>query len=244
MATVTESASSTTALMTPQSRSNALPRLEPGDHLSRAEFERRYEARPDIPKAELIEGVVYMPSPARYQKHGRKNRHVSGWLAFYEAATPGVEGADNCSVRLDLDNEPQPDHFLLIVPERGGKSRTSDDDYVEGAPELVVEVTASSANYDLHSKKNAYRRNGVVEYVVVLTEEQRVIWFRLHEGQFVEVAPDAAGIFRSDVFPGLWLDGPALLAGDLPRVKAVVDQGLATPEHAAFVKKLQVGSKV
>lgn len=243
MATVTESASSTTALMIPQSPSNALPRLEPGDHLSRAEFERRYEARPDIPKAELIEGVVYMPSPARYKKHGRKNRHVSGWLAFYEAATPGVEGADNCSVRLDLDNEPQPDHFLLIVPERGGNSRTSDDDYVEGAPELVVEVTASSANYDLHSKKNVYRRNGVVEYVVVLTEDQRVLWFRLHEGQYVEVSPDPAGVLRSEVFSGLWLEGPALLAGDLARVKAVVEQGLATPEHAAFVKKLQGGSK-
>ena len=243
MASVTETVGSAAALMTPQSPSNALPRLEPGDHLSRAEFERRYAARPDIPKAELIEGVVYMPSPARYKKHGRKNRHVSTWLGIYEIETPGVEGADNCSVRLDLDNEPQPDHFLLIAPEHGGKSRSSDDDYVEGAPELVVEVTASSANYDLHSKKNAYRRNGVLEYVVVLTEDQRVIWFRLSEGQFVEISPDSSGVFRSEVFPGLWLDGSALLVGDLARIKAVLQRGFATPEHTAFVQKLQSGSK-
>jgi Uma2 family endonuclease len=215
------------------------PRLEPGDHMSRAEFERRYEARPDIPKAELIEGVVYMPSPARFHRHGRPNRLVASWLADYEAATPGVDGADNCTTRLDMDNEPQPDSFLRIVPARGGQSHNSDDDYVEGAPELIVEVTASSDNYDLHSKKNAYRRNGVQEYIVVLTEEQRVLWFRLREGQFVELAADSRGIFLSEIFPGLWLDGSALLAGDLVRVKAVLQQGLATAEHAAFAEKLK-----
>lgn len=185
-----------------------------------------------------------MPSPARYEKHGRKNRHVSGWLADYEAATPGVEGADNCSVRLDLDNEPQPDHFLLIVSERGGRARTSEDDYVEGAPELVIEVTASSDNYDLHSKKNAYRRNGIVEYIVVLTEEARMVWFRLHEGQYVEATPDSAGIYQSAVFPGLWLDPAALLAGDIAKVKAVLQQGLATAEHVAYVQKLQSETKI
>jgi Uma2 family endonuclease len=242
MSTITETTSKPSEFPTEPARAER-PRLEPGDHLSRSEFERRYEARPDIPKAELIEGVVCMPSPARYKKHGRKNRHVSNWLGDYEAATPGVEGADNCTVRLDLDNEPQPDHFLIIVPECGGKSRTSDDDYVEGAPELVVEVTASSDSYDLHSKKNAYRRNGVLEYVVVLTEEQRILWFRLHEGQYVDVAPDSQGIYRSTVFPGLWLDGTALLAGHLPRVKAVLQQGLGTPEHAAFVTKLSAAVK-
>ena len=219
------------------------PRLEPGDHLSRAEFERRYEASRDISKAELIEGVVCMPSPARFRKHGKPTGLVNYCLVDYELATPGVESADNCTVRLDLDNEPQPDCFLRIVPEHGGRSRTSDDDYVEGAPELVVEVTASSESYDLHSKKNAYRRNGVMEYVVVLTEEQRILWFLLHEGQYAEITPDSAGIYHSAVFPGLWLDGAALLAGDLARVKAVLQQGLATADHVEFVKKLSAAAK-
>lgn len=214
------------------------PTLEPGDHLSRAEFERRYDARPDIRKAELIEGVVHMPSPARYRKHGRPTSLVNYWLGDYEVATQGVEIADNCSVRLDFDNEPQPDCFLRIVTEHGGQSRTSTDDFVEGAPELIAEVAASSASYDLHSKMNVYRRNGVREYLVVLTEEQQVRWFVLHEGRFVEIQPDAGGIFRSEVFPGLWLDAPALLAGNLVQVKAVLQQGVSSPEHAAFVQKL------
>ena len=220
-----------------------LPQLERGDHLSRAEFERRYEARPDIPKAELIEGVVYMPSPARYRKHGRPTGLVGSWLADYEVATPGVEFADNSSVRLDTDNEPQPDLQLRILPEQGGQSRVSADDFVEGAPELIVEVAASSASYDLHSKMNTYRRNGVREYVVVLPEDKQVRWFVLHEGRFVDLQPDATGIFRSQVFAGLWLDAPALVAGNLAQVKAVLQHGLATSEHAAFVQKLKSNSK-
>jgi Uma2 family endonuclease len=214
------------------------PSLEPGDHLTRAEFERRYSARPDIKKAELIEGVVYMPSPARYKRHGKPDRHVSGWLAVYEAATPGVDGANNCTVRLDLDNEPQPDHFLRIATALGGQSSTSDDDYVEGAPELIAEVTASSVSYYMHEKLHAYRRNGVREYVVVLTEESRVLWLVLRDGEFVPLAADAAGIFRSEVFSGLWLDAAALLAGNISQVLAVLQQGVATPEHAAFAQRL------
>ena len=215
------------------------PNLEPGDHLTRAEFERRYSARPDIKKAELIEGVVYMPSPARFMRHGRPHMHVNGWLAVYEAATPGVLGADNATVRLDLDNETQPDAFLLIDPRRGGQTRTGEDDYVEGAPELIVEISASSASYDLYEKKNAYRRNGVCEYVVVLTEEQRVLWFVLRDGQFVELPADSSGVFRSELFLGLWLNGPALLAGNLAQILSVLQQGLASPEHVAFVQRLQ-----
>jgi Uma2 family endonuclease len=164
---------------------------------------------------------------------------VNYWLGEYAISTPGVEAADNCSVRLDLDNEPQPDSLLRILPECGGRSRTSKDDFVEGAPELVVEVAGSSANYDMHSKKNVYRRNGVQEYVVALTDESAVRWFALHEGQFVDVEPDSGGVFRSRVFPGLWLDSAALLAGDIARVKTTLQQGLATPDHAAFVEQLK-----
>jgi Uma2 family endonuclease len=216
-----------------------LPSLEPGDHLTRTEFERRYNARPDIKKAELIEGVVYMPAPARYKKHGRPDRHINGWLAVYEAATPGVEGAANSTVRLDADNEPQPDSFLRLDAACGGRSHTTSDDYIEGSPELIAEIAASSASYDLHEKLNAFRRNEVLEYVVVLTEEQRVLWFVLREGQYTALQPDAAGVFRSETFPGLWLDSIALLNGDLSRLLATLQQGLASAEHAAFVEKLK-----
>ena len=227
---------STVAVVPP----DQLPSLEQGDHLTRAEFERRYAARPDIKKAELIEGVVYMPSPARYKRHGRPDSYVATWLGNYSAATSGVESAVNCTVRLDLDNEPQPDHFLRIALVSSGQSRTSKDDYVEGAPELIAEITASSVSYDMHEKMNAYRRNGVREYIVVLTEEQRVLWFVLRDGEYVPQSPDAAGVFRSDVFAGLWLDAQALLAGNIAQVLVVLQQGLGTAEHSAFVERLAV----
>src|SRR3989442_5306630 len=113
-----------------------IPPLEPGDRLSRSEFERRYEAMPQLKKAELIEGVVYMPSPVRFRRHSRPHADFITWLGFYRAHTPGVEAADNSTARLDLDNEPQPDAILLIDPAYGGQARISEDDYIESAPEL------------------------------------------------------------------------------------------------------------
>jgi Uma2 family endonuclease len=216
-----------------------VPPLEPGDRLTRDEFERRYDAMPHLKKAELIEGVVYMPSPVRLRHHGRPHFRLLTWLGTYEAATPGVEGGDNTTVRLDLDNEPQPDGFLLIDPACGGQARISADDYVELAPELVGEIAASSASYDLHTKLHVYRRNGVREYIVWRVLERQLDWFVLRAGQFQALAPAADGIVRSEVFPGLWLDPAALLSGDMLRVLAVVQQGLASPEHADFVHKLQ-----
>src|SRR5208337_2822339 len=143
-----------------------VPELENGDHLTRDEFERRYEAMLELKKAELIEGVVYMPSLVRQRRHSRPHLHLCTWLGHYEALSPGVEGGDNGSIRLDLDNEPQPDAFLFIQPECGGQARISSDDYVEGAPDMVAEVASSSASYDLGVKLQVYRRNGVREYVV------------------------------------------------------------------------------
>lgn len=155
------------AILQPQETAPVdLPSLENGDHLSRCEFERRYHARPDLKKAEFIEGRVYMPSPARAKSHGKPHGHLMGWLEVYCAATPGVECYDNTTVRLDLDNEPQPDALLRIEPEKGGHCHISEDDSLEGAPELIVEIAASSASYDLHEKLRAYRRNGVQEYLV------------------------------------------------------------------------------
>jgi Uma2 family endonuclease len=211
--------------------------LRAGDRLSRAEFERRYQAMPPHIKAELIEGVVYMPSPVRAEEHGDPHFDLISWLGHYRAATPGVRGGDNATVRLDEDNEPQPDVNLRIEPEWGGQSRM-EDGYVKGATELMAEVAASSVSYDLHAKKNAYRRNGVQEYIVWRVEDRALDWFFLHEGSYERLPLIADGVYKSRVFPGLWLDPAALLRGVLARVLAVLDQGLASPEHAEFKDRL------
>lgn len=203
----------------------------------RAEFERRYHAMPNLKKAELVEGVVYVGSPVRYEQHGQPNFLIDGWLFVYASATPGVAGAGNSTVRLDLDNEPQPDVLLRI--EHGGSSRIDADGYVVGPPELVVEVAVSSASYDLHDKLQAYRRNGVREYLVWRVLDAEVDWFALRDGAFALVAADEAGIVRSEAFPGLWLNVPALLAGDTATVLTTVQAGLASPEHATSVERLR-----
>jgi Uma2 family endonuclease len=216
----------------------ALPVLENGDRLTRAEFERRYNAMPQLKKAELIEGVVYVPSPVRHRQHGLPHAHLVGWLFHYAANTPGVEVGDNSSVRLDLDNEPQPDALLFIDPACGGQVRINDDGIIEGAPELVAEVASSSVSYDLHAKLHVYRRNGVHEYLVWRVLEREIDWFVLRAGQYERMPVDAQGLIRSEVFPGLWLDPAALVRGDLATVLAIVQQGLASPEHVAFATHL------
>lgn len=215
-----------------------IPPLENGDHLTREEFERRYDAMPGLKKAELIEGVVYMPSPVRHRRHGHPHTRLITWLGTYETETPGVEAGDNGSIRLDLDNEPQPDGFLIILPECGGQARISDDDYVEGAPEFIAEVSASSASIDLGKKFDVYRRNGVCEYVVWRVLDRQVDWYVNHGGRFERVNPPADGILRSEVFPGLWLDAAALVRNDRKAVQAALQQGLNSPGHAEFVARL------
>lgn len=215
------------------------PPLNPGDHLSRAEFHRRYEAHPEIKKAELIEGVVYMPSPVRIEQHSRPHFTLITWLGVYLSATPGVEGGDNATVRLDNKNEVQPDAYLRLEPERGGRSRVTADDYLAGPPELIVEVAASSAAYDLHSKRRVYARSGVQEYLVVQTYEKQVTWFVWREGVYETLPADADGVLRSRLFPGLWLRPAALWSGDLAEVLATLREGLASAEHAAFVARLR-----
>jgi Uma2 family endonuclease len=214
------------------------PPLMPGDHLSRDEFERRYAAMPETCRAELVEGVVHVASPARFDQHGRPQAGVTGWLYHYAVATPGVRVGTNATVRLDLDNEPQPDVLLRIDADRGGQSSLDDDGYVVGAPELVVEIAASSAAYDLHEKLRAYRRNGVREYVVWRVIEDELDWFALDRGAFARVAPNSDGILESRVCPGLWLDVAALLAFDDARVLAVAALGTRSEPHAEFVRRL------
>jgi len=215
-----------------------LPPLETGDHLSRAEFERRYEAMPHLKKAELIEGVVYVPAALRFKSHGKPHAQMMLWLSTYWLATPAVEVADAPTVRLDLDNEPQPDIVLLIDPAAGGQSRISADDYIEGAPELIVEIAASSASIDLHTKKQVYRRNGVQEYLVWQSLENKLDWFWLNEGEYVALSPDADGMIRSRIFPGLWLDVGALCGGNMTQVMQGLQAGIESPAHAEFVQQL------
>ena len=212
------------------------PRLQAGDRLTRIEFERRYNAMPDVKKAELIEGVVYMPSPVSTVNHGEPHFELITWLGIYCLQTPGVFGADNATNRLDVDNEPQPDAHLRI--ERGGSSRVVDG-FLEGPAELVAEISASSASYDLHDKLNAYRRNGVKEYIVWRVLDGAIDWFVLREGRYAPLPLSPDGSYRSEVFPGLWLDPAAMISRNLPRVFEVLQAGLASAEHVEFVRKMQ-----
>jgi Uma2 family endonuclease len=199
-------------------RTEAPVSLESGDHLTREEFHRRYSARPDIKKAELIDGVVYMPSPVRSRQHGRPHSFVMGWLAVYISLTPDVFLEDNTTVYLDGRVEVQPDACLWRTGPDG--PRETEDGYLEGAPQLIVEVAASSVSYDLHEKKEAYRRNGVREYVVWRVLDKAIDWFRLRDGRYVTIEPDADGLIESEQFPGLRLHVASLLAGNLAAVLA------------------------
>jgi hypothetical protein len=225
------------------STQGAVPPLEQGDHLTRDEFERRYDAMPELKKAELIEGVVHMPSPVRVDWHASQHFDLITWLGVYRANTPGVRGADNATVRLDLDNEPQPDAFLFIEPALGGQAQVSPDGYLVGAPEWVGEVAASSVSIDLNTKLRIYHRNGVREYLVWRVQDLAIDWFILRQSTYVPLPLNAAGHYQSEVFPGLWLDPGALTRFDLAAVLQVLQQGLASPEHATFVAKLQQARK-
>jgi Uma2 family endonuclease len=213
--------------------------LQSGDRLSCAEFERRYAAATDVKKAELIEGIVYVASPFRHRQHGKPHSRVITWLGIYQALTPGVDLSDAPTVRLDLDNEPQPDAVLFIEAAAGGQTRISADDYIEGSPELIVEIAASSAAIDRGTKKQVYRRNGVREYVIWQVYDNQLEWFGLTDGEYQLLSPDGDGILRSQVFPGLWLAVDALLSHQMAQVLEVLQVGLASPEHAAFVAQLR-----
>jgi hypothetical protein len=216
-----------------------VPPLQHGERLTRDEFERRYEAMPEIKKAELIEGVVSMPSPVRFDQHGSPHADLIGWLVSYRASTPGVRVGDNSSIRLDLDNEPQPDALMIVEPPYGGQARIDAEGYLIGGPELVAEIGASSVRIDLTNKLRVYGRNNVREYLVWRVEEQAIDWFILRQGQYEPLPRTPAGLLQSEQFPGLWLDADSLLRFDMAQVLRVVQQGIASAEHAAFVAQLQ-----
>jgi len=214
-----------------------LPPLVAGQRLDQPTFHERYEAMPPNTRAELVGGVVYMPSPLS-QDHGKEDRNVGGWLFCYQMYTPGVDGEDNATVKLDRKGEPQPDCQLRIPKELGGQTYVDDEGYIAGAPELVVEIARSSRHYDLNAKKADYERAGVLEYVVVELDPNRVHWFIRRGDRFEDWPPGPDGIYRSEIFPGLWLDAAALFAEDRRRLIRVLKRGLRTPEHAAFAAKL------
>lgn len=223
---------------TPEGEALDLPPLENGDRLTSAEFERRYDAMPYLKKAELIKGRVYVGSPVKIQRHSRPSGVLVTWLGNYSLLTPGTAFGDNGTVRLDAENMPQPDAMLWILPEYGGQAREDEEDYLRGAPELVVEVASRSASYDLHDKKATYCQFGVREYLVWRTRNRALDWFRLENGAYVRVEQDADGVIESSVFPGLRLAVSALLKGDWAAVLAELQTGLASPSHAAFVEQL------
>ena len=219
-------------------RRTSTPILETGDVLSRDEFERRYHLMPNVKKAELIEGVVHMPSPVRFDFHAAPHADLITILGNYRTFTPGVRVADNTSIRLDMDNEPQPDASLIINPQAGGQVHRSPDDYIEGAPELVAEIAASSVGIDLNRKLHVYRRNQVREYLVWRVLDEEFDWFVLRGSQFEKLTPDGEGRLCSEVFPGLWMNVPALLRGEMLTVFQSLQQGIASEAHQAFCETI------
>jgi hypothetical protein len=217
-----------------------LPPLGPGDKLTREEFLRRWEAHPEIKCAELIGGIVYMPSPVKLE-HGNIESDLGLWLGTYSVATPGTDSAHNTTTFL-LDDTPQPDVHLRILPEYGGNSH-EEDGYLGGVPEFLAEVCLSSAAYDLHVKHDLYEAAQVPEYLAVLRYEREIRWHRLSDGKYELQPPDADGVWRSRVFPGLWLDGAALLARDRAQVLKRLQEGIESTAHQEFVAKLAAANQ-
>jgi len=212
-----------------------VPPLDTGDKLTREEFLRRWEAHPEIKNAELIGGIVYMASPVSVE-HGDMDGEVGGWLYTYKVATPGTASGHSITSFL-LEDTPQPDWNLRILPEYGGSSSVQGR-YLRGIPELLVEISRSSASYDLHVKLDLYQAAKIPEYLAVLLVEREIRWHILVNGEYQLLTPDADGVLRSRIFPGLWLDGQALLAGNSQQVIACLQDGRRSPEHQRFVAEL------
>lgn len=215
------------------------PLLETGDVLSREEFERRYERLLKVKKVELIEGIVHMPSPVRWNRHAAPHADMITFLGMYRTYTPGVRVGDNGSLRLDMDNEPQADAAMIIEPRWGGSTRLSEDDFIEGGPELVAEVASSSVSIDLHRKLSVYCKNRVQEYLVWRVLDEEIDWFVLKGNQYEKLATDSAGLLRSEVFPGLWLHVAGMLSGDMRLVIESLQKGLASDARRAWVLRLE-----
>lgn len=215
-----------------------VPPLENGDHLTREEFERRFDATPGLKKAELIEGIVFVSPPVSHTGHGSPHFHLAGAFANYIVSTPGVAGGQDSSLRLDIRNMPQPDLYLLVDPKMGGQAKVDAEGYIRGAPDLIAEIAGTTAAKDLHEKLDLYQKSGVRQYLVWRTYDAEFDVFIRAGNDFVRCPIPPDGIFRSTVFPGLWIDCNALIAGDLAAALKTVQQGVESPEHAAFTQSL------
>jgi Uma2 family endonuclease len=227
------------AVLTKRPAKRKLPPLENGDHLDQPTFHERYEAMPRNTRAELIGGIVFMASPVG-RVHSREHVRLMMWLGNYQIATAGTESLLTPTIILSDDCEPQPD---VVLRNLNGKTKLTfrgenETEYISGPPELVAEIASSSESIDLHEKRRDYELHGVEEYVAYLVRTNQLIWLVREGDKFVEMAADSDGILRSRVYPGLWLDPIALLSNDMRRVQEVLNLGLETPEHAAFVSKL------
>ena len=242
-----------TATSQPTASADPVPRLRDGDRLSVPEFLRRYAADPVVLSAELIQGVVYINrkrelpngkgievTPISAEGHAEPDNTIQTVFGTYAAYTPGTRATSAATVLLPGASAAlEPDGTLRVLAERGGKARVGEDGWLHGVPELVAETSFTSGPRDFGPKYTAYESAGVPEYLVWRSAEQEVHWFALRDGAFVPLEPDASGIVRSEAFPGLWLNVTALLAGDTATVLATLQLGLASPEHAAFVARLQ-----
>jgi Uma2 family endonuclease len=211
--------------------------LRSGDRLTRKEFHRLYEETAEDFRAQLVGGIVYVTASRTPISHGKSSLLFCAPLSKYESQTPGVDACSGTTFFLGDDSEPEPDLHLRISAECGGQTKISDEGYLVGAPEFIVEIAYRSVSIEMHAKKDDYARYGVREYLVHCLEEQELRWFDLPAGK--ELQPDASGIFRIHTFPGLWIKGPAVLARDYQKMMQTLEDGLATPEHAAFVRELE-----
>jgi Uma2 family endonuclease len=211
--------------------------LVEGQQLDQPTFHALCEAMPPTIRAELIDGVVFMSGPIGLD-HGEAEFPASMWIGYYAEHTPGVRALHNVTTILGLTGELQPDGLLRILPECGGQT-WSEGGFLHGGPELVVEVAKATRYIDLGPKRREYASAGVREYVVRAVGPDEIYWFAQDEGELVRRAASEDGIYRSTVFPGLWLDPEALLEGDTRRLRALIDEGCATPEHRAFVARLE-----
>lgn len=216
-----------------------VPPFENGDKMDQKTFHELYKQTPEGFKAELIGGYVHMASPVKLASHADPHGRMAGWLFNNRARTPGTGFGDNATNILDEANEPQPDLTMYIRAEAGGQSEISADDYLVGPAELLVEIANSSVSIDRNAKFLNYERAGVLEYLIVIVQNQEVEWYTRVRDRFEALKQDAAGLLKSRVFPGLWLDPTAIFDDEPTRLLDVLNAGLASPEHAKFVKKLQ-----
>ncbi len=239
-------------LLERRTKREPIPELRDGDRISKSEFWRRYESSHRVHRAELIDNVVHViaasPIPGQERTvapisndgHGGPHGDILFWLGCYAVATPGVRSSGPTTIRgLDPGSSPEPDASLRILPEFGGRTRTDAKGYLDCGPELILEISSTTTQLDLGAKLRVNCADGVPEYFVWRTRHQVIDWFELVRGEYVPLEPDADGFLKSRVFPGLWLDPNAMIAGDMAKVLAVVQHGIASPEHAKFVEKLR-----